>query len=336
MMCIKVRGAKSDVEEPILVENESREQIIQRGKKDNNLWAGWRQIEVLAFHSKQQRRANILIGIYALNLAAEGEDNYLHILHPGNTYFELIDAWDNNLNSLPKHSDEPLDEGVSILHNVYGKGFGNGDNHHKLIRRLAAWDAWYPNQESRKVFFGTKENISINRILPIETGDNQINEDDFCPFSVFQAGPFTQSGPVFITFKLWFTGETYDKFIAKAPVFPVDGPEALSIRIEMDFIENNNKLTQDAKEKWLKELSKFETYIDYGESYDVILLGGNNVNNVEEVACSGIKEAPEQPDESVTKIPSVRYIAYSPLFCLNLKYTHAESLDEISKVLLPT
>jgi len=279
--------------------------IVLRGKSGDKTWSGRRSVEMLAYQ-RHRKRVDILFALYLEN---KRKNNVLRILHPGNVNWELVKRpW-----PLPRHPNEPRN-GQSILESVYRDVFSFDKKEKSLYQAagLTAWDSYFTN--------GGKEPVTVwpsgdtepakgkmTKVFPEENGLK------FVPFSEFELGPFTKIGPVLIGFKLWFQGESYDRLLGDAPVFTVDGPESLMIRIKREYIL---QMTKEDQHKWIKRMTPFEQFIGFGDSYDVIVIKKPFATTATCVWKNGIVKAPIQPSKNVAE----RYITAYPRFVLALKY----------------
>ena len=282
--------------------------IVLRGKSGDKTWRGRRSVEILGYH-RDQKRVDILFGLLLENLR---KNNFLRILHPGNVNWELVkQPW-----PLPWHLNEPKN-GQSILESVYGNVFCFDEKEKSLYQAkgLTAWDSYFTNggKESVTVWPSGDAEAAKCKMTKVFPKENEANEQEFVPFSEFELGPFTNGGPILIGFNLWFQGNSYARLLGGAPVFTVDGPESLLIRIKREYILHMPKEDQD---KWIKRMSPFEQFIGFGESYDVIVIKEPFATTTTCVWKNGIVEAPIQPSEDLAD----RYITAYPRFVLALKY----------------
>jgi hypothetical protein len=263
---------------------------------------------MLAFH-RRQKRVEILFALYLEN---RRRNSYLHILHPGNTEYELIRRpW-----PLPAHLREG-DAKPNILESIYGGAFqldGQDGSLHQT-NGLTAWDSLFAYAGKRAVAVWPDRDPEpasghMTRIFP----DGGQDEKGFVPFSEFRLGPFTRVGPVLIGFRLWFEGESYLRLLGNRSTFTVDGPESLMIRLKR---EHFGALAESDREKWEKRIRLFEEYVGFGESYDVIVLGRPLASAVTCTWRNGIVKAPIQPTTNVAE----RYITAYPRFVLALEYS---------------
>jgi len=294
--------------------------IILRGghqKHGSNGWQGRRSVETVGYHHRD-KEVRILFSLYLENKLKDEIDNSLFVLHPGKVEYNVIDPWPP-----PLHQDEPNPpknkNGDNILSSVYGKAF-KYDNQ-KLVQAngLSAWDSWYGwNNEPVSIWPKSEKNLGFADCVTERLPAN--DERDFVPFTVFKLGPFRKKGAYLTSFTLTARGETYDRLLRDDPIFTVDGPESLLLRIERDYI---SKLPSYEQQMWRNELSLFEEYIGLGESYDVILIKNPYADKVKRMWESGIVKAPLQPIPSSV---AVRYITRNPGFSLGLK-----NLDDVRR-----
>lgn len=282
--------------------------ITLRGKSGNDKWQGSRSVEILGYHDNKQR-VEILFTLYLKNLSEDGEPNFLEFLHPGNTLCASAKSW-----PVERHPDEP--EGKPyIIESVYGKAFKTEKNKLYQMRGLSAWDSWYDNYGREPVVIWPDQEKHLRKRNFIKRVFPSPRSNDFIPFTIFELGPFTTEGPVLIAFKLWFGGETYSRLVGRNETFTVDGPEALLLRIERDYIRNLKPVEQ---KEWIDRLEPFRNYISMDESYDIIVVNSGLADNIECVRKSGIMRAPIQP---ASDKKALRYITANPRFALSLRYS---------------
>jgi len=279
--------------------------IVLRGAIDNESWRGRRSVEMLAYH-REQKRVDILFILHLENLR---KNNLLRILHPGNVKGELIRRpW-----PLPRHPNEPRNE-QTILESVYRDVFCFNDKEKSLYQSngLTAWDSYFTNGGKEPVIAWPSGDVdpAKGKMTKVFQKDN---DRKFAPFSEFQLGPFTKVGPILIAFRLCFKGESYDRLLGTSPVFTVDGPESLLIRVRREYIL---PLPEEARNNWQERMSAFEQFIGFGESYDVIVIKEPFATRTTSVWKNGIVEAPIQPSKDVAE----RYITAYPRFVLALRY----------------
>ncbi|OHB61292.1 MAG: hypothetical protein A2167_00630 [Planctomycetes bacterium RBG_13_46_10] len=279
-------------------------------------WEGRRSVEMLAYH-QERKRVDILFILHLGNLQ---KNNILRILHPGNVSGELIRRpW-----PLPRHINEPKNR-QPILESVYHDVFCFDDKEKSLYQAngITAWDSYFTNggKESVTAWPSRDSDPAKGRMTKVFPENHN---QRFAPFSEFELGPFTKIGPILIAFKIWFKGESYDRLLGEAPVFTVDGPESLIIRIKREYIL---PLPEEDRNKWQERMSTFEHFIGFGESYDVIVLNNPFATTTTPVWKNGIVEAPIQPSEDVAK----RYITAYPRFVLALKYVASPRTNMIRK-----
>ncbi len=306
MMCITIRGAHKDY--------------------GNDVWLGRRYVEILGCHH-DSNKINILFALYLENKLCDGKKNFLHIMHPGNVRFQLYDSW-----PIPCHPDEPRAQGGSsrsrnnILQSVYGKAFEYTEGQLFQTNGLSVWDSWYGfDHEAITVWPPQEGNVEkqhfIKRVYP------KNRPTAFVPFTVFELGPFTKKGPVVISFRLSINEKsTYEKLISNNRAFTIDGPESLLLRIKRDYIR---LLPEGIQDEWKIEADKFEHYVGFGESYDVILIKPPYADAMKCIWRNGIVKAPIQP------IPSslaARYITAYPRFALCGHLLPSQSRKESKKI----
>ena len=284
------------------------------GKK--TAWLGRRSVEVLAYQ-KNEKCVNILFNVFIENMLRNGTPNSLEILHPGNVTLKPVGSWPPpcHLNEPDSHKNGKKD---NILMSIYKRAFKYESELKTLYQTsgLSVWDSWYGCEDEQVVFWTNKDIVSRNA-FSIAMPSPQASGNEFVPFSVFRLEGFTESGPTIISFELTIKNETYAKLVGQDPVFTINGPETLLLRIKRKYLD----AVQDAdKEQWEKRLAEFQQYIGFGESYDVILLKKPYPDELECVWKSGIVKAPIQPPSEV----AVRYITAYPRFTLALKYSAVE------------
>jgi hypothetical protein len=250
----------------------------------------------------------ILFVLCLQNLLEDGKENWLEVLHPGNTECQLLDRpW-----PLPSHCDEPSDGGKNILRSIYERAFKQDDQGRlRHANGLTAWDSWCVDVEEEPVMIwpageGVCTQDGMKRSFPSS------HAGGFIPYTLFELGPFTTKGLVLLGFRLWLSGDTYEELVRGDSVFTVDGPETLLLRIMRKYVPRTTQPTE-----WLDRLAPFEEYVDVGESYDIILLQSPPCDSVLTVRESGIVKAPLQPrHRAIAK----RYITANRRFCLTLQY----------------
>ena len=296
--------------------------IVVKGQEGEPRWVVRRSVELLSYHSSE-KVAEILFLLHLENQLPNGEPNWLEVLHPGYTDYEVLSPW-----PFPSHVDEEKihdhirDERANILASVYGRGLEE-DSSGRLrhVAGLAPWDSWFRDLECPHVTIWPKEEgirlaDAMERLpfpTPLARGEPR------AAFTVFKLGPFRKKGLTLLAFKLRISGQTYRELVEADKVFTVDGPETLLLRIARKYVPR-----MSSPAKWLHELQRFETYVDIGESYDVILLRqGSRCEQLRTVRECGIVEAPLQPSPDGV---AVRYVTGNPRFCLSLAY--AKDMEE--------
>lgn len=277
----------------------------QGTEHDTADWVGRRALEILGFHSTE-KRISILCLACLENCLADGVENELHVMHPGDVEFELLNPW-----PLPFHPDvNDRSDDHNILKHIYGEAFEE-DAQGSICQKqmLSAWDSWYDVKDEPVAVWPPKADFDPEEFVCIPEGLRQRP----APFTVRSLGPFTRHGITLIAFKLTATGRSYDQLIEK-PYFPIDGPKSLLVRTECDYV---SALEPAQRQPWLEELRRFETYIDAGESYDVIILNEPYADQVQRLYQRSIVMAPIQPPNNIAQ----RYITRNPNFSLLMEYT---------------
>lgn len=291
--------------------------IIVRGVEGNEYWRMWRSVETLAYDPSEET-VNILFLLYLENLRPDGQKNSLEVLHPGNTSYELLPVpW-----PFPWHVDEGQESGSghatreNVLTSLYGRAFAKDDSGClRHVYGLTPWDSWFDDLGQRPVsIWPAEELVQPNEAMRRKLFPTPLPDDEaFAPFTVFELGPFTRKGPTLLAFRLRLSGNSYRELVEGDKVFTVDGPETLLLRIARKYVPRT-----DDPQKWLSQLACFRTYVDIGESYDVILLQrGSSSQRIRTVRECGIVKAPLQLRQSRG---TVRYVTANPRFCLSLAY----------------
>jgi len=293
--------------------------IIVRGVKGSEHWRIRRSVEILAYHSRT-KTAQILFLLCLENLLPRGKENWLELLHPGRTEHELLPTpW-----PLPWHVDEKRKSceysgnvQTNILTSVYGRAFWEDET--GSLRRVACltpWDFWFDDWERTPVTLWPKEEgidpgCAMERV---PSPGSQSEGESHVPFTAFKLGPFRREGLTLLAFKLRLSGRSYEELVEADRVFTVDGPETLLLRIARKYVPQMH-----SPPDWFDRLKDFETYVDIGESYDVILLRrGRHCERLRTVRECGIVKAPLQPQPAGV---AERYVTASPRFCLSLAYS---------------
>lgn len=291
--------------------------IAIRGGCGNDVWRGLRCGEIIGHHYKENR-VFVLSVLYMKNMARDGTENYLHLLHPGNVSVELR-GWPI------RHPDE-TDNARSIFESVYGEGFEEQNEQLFQTKGLSSWDSWFHHDNERITIWPNEELTPQRRCKYIKKILPKDDRENFVPFSVFQLGPFTKAGAILINLLLTLVGETYEKLVTHEPVFTIDGPERLLRRVE-DYIDEDPRQWQ----QWRDMVDGFHDYLDFGESYDVALINNSNVDKVKVLRRSGIVEAPIQPKPQCL---ANRYISSNSAFKLTVGYSSEKIKEEITKMVL--
>lgn len=250
--------------------------IVLRGEKGNALWEGLRSVEVLAYHPSE-KKVEILFLLFLDNKA---EDNYLEMLHPGNSHCELVKPWDkeespwdeNKEKGLPYHIDENEEDfGQSILESIYGRMFRYEEEEVQLYQKeqLNPNESFFDLEVEKEVtIWPDDEGLSYASGIE-ELYGTEKDKKRFIPFTSWKLGPFSKAGLALVAFKIVMQGESYDKIVGGREYFPVYGPARLRSKIKHDFIPFYMGTEQA---KWQKQLKGFEDHISFRRSYDVIVL----------------------------------------------------------------
>lgn len=277
--------------------------VLRSEKKD--AWAGRRSVEVIGYHRDRQE-IHILIVLYLEN-KLPSLDNYIYVLHPGNVEFKVVRPWPP-----PWHPDEPRSQPCNILESVYKDAFDDSGGKLYQVNGLASWDSWYGCSRERITIWPDEQHLDYNNCITQSFGLS--DKRDFAPFTELRLGPFTQKGANLISLELLLKGATYARLLDQSPVFIIDGPESLLLRIERDHIR---PMSLSEQGKWSNRLDLFGDYIGCGESYDVILIKHPFATAVTRIWRDYITRAPIQPPEQIAE----RYITRNSRFCLGLRYS---------------
>jgi hypothetical protein len=289
--------------------------ILLRGDNGEDSWRGRRCVEILGYHYKAKEK-HMLFLLHLENLKT---NNYLDLLHTGNTTLEVV-APSLSL----QHQDEPTRS--HILKSVYGKAFEYSGAGSELWQKkgLSPWDSLYTIKKERVTIWPKADPTATLESFEIVYPEN-LEHNNFVPFTIWRLGPFTKKGAVAIALKLTFEGDSYDKIVLDQPhLFSVDGPEPLLSTISHSYIPFH--LDKDVQQKAKEWLGKFRNYMSFSEGYDVIIIKPPYADKVIPLKLSSIVRAPIQPKPAGV---ADRFITANPWFTMTLRYRK----DRVNKII---
>ena len=280
-------------------------------------WEGLRSVEIIAHHHKR-RKIKIL---FLLLMNNRKNDNYLEILHPGNSHCKIVNPWKRG-QGLPYHQDEKRETSSDgIFNSVYGSMFEERDGKLYQVAELNPNESMYGLEHEREVTVWP-ETEPRNEFLK-ETGETDKDKSIFVPFTTWQFGPFHKTGIILITFEIVLEKESYDELIGGREYFPVFGPDRLRSKIKHDFIPS--KIKYEDHERWQSRLEVFEEHINFQKSYDVIILKkprdpSNYTIEADLIGSCNISLAASDKQPTPNELSAERYVTMDEYFKLNLFY----------------
>ena len=298
--------------------------IVMRGANGSASWEGHRSVEVLSHHHSK-KTVKIL---FLLLLYNKSENNYIEMLHPGNSHCELVKPWDRE-KGLSYHFDETEDfVEPSILDSVYSRMFKYDETEDKLYQQqeLNPNESWFGLEEKKEVKIWPNDNkVSYINFIE-ELYGTEKNKVIFIPFTSWKMGPFQKTGLYLVTFRILLQGRSFETLVGGREYFPVYGPGRLRSKIRHDFIP---LLMGDKQEEWQNRLEMYEDHISFQRSYDVIILKKppDKSNYSVEVDLEGSCEIALAASDRQPKgkyFPE-RYVTMDDRFKLNLYYKELSS-----------
>jgi hypothetical protein len=272
-------------------------------------WRLHRSVEVLGYHEQE---VQILLALYLENLAPDGMENYLSMLHRGRVECNFVPAW-----PLPQHPDEAMAGHRAkdcVLRQLYESAFTRQGGTLTQRKGLTKWDTWHSVAERRVIpkleNRDDRETWQMSESRCSETGS-------WVPFTTWRLGPFKESAFYLVTCALRFTGETYNELVDRKRNFTIDGPLRLLTRLKC---EDLLRLSARERTKWASELSRFEdSHLLLGDEYDVIILVPPLAEQVRTYGQIDIASAPLQPARGRQKIAE-RFITSDHRFSMALEF----------------